>query len=256
MAQAHLLVARSLLLLSALISINAIGLEATSLRGTVHAAGNHSKPHLLGFPESEEGPRVGDVVSRQILLYPWEKRLAVLLMAVVTFGTAVLYRWRKQWPPADPDMQGFNLRVWSSGPFDCFQDIPISCWSCFCPAIRWADSMAMIGQVGFWLGLTVFVVFNLLSSGGTYGICAWVTACAVFAFFRQRFRRGFDMEGQGSVFAFCGDCCFYIFCTPCAVAQEARHVELAAKADHSFVTAQRPKSEVEQSASPEPLQMS
>eukprot|EP00441_Pelagodinium_beii_P020651 CAMPEP_0197655218 /NCGR_PEP_ID=MMETSP1338-20131121/39323_1 /TAXON_ID=43686 ORGANISM="Pelagodinium beii, Strain RCC1491" /NCGR_SAMPLE_ID=MMETSP1338 /ASSEMBLY_ACC=CAM_ASM_000754 /LENGTH=250 /DNA_ID=CAMNT_0043230823 /DNA_START=88 /DNA_END=840 /DNA_ORIENTATION=- len=156
---------------------------------------------------------------------------AALISAALTFAFAALYRCMKK-PPAVDELQSADLQKWSSSPMDCCEDVEVCCWSTLCPAVRWADSMDMVGQISFWLGVLSFVALSLLSGllGG-----GWLLLAFALAMFRQHFRRVFDIDGQGEFSTFCFDCCLYIWCAPCAIAQEARHVEFAAKVNHKAV---------------------
>eukprot|EP00930_Biecheleria_cincta_P047982 TRINITY_DN33374_c0_g1_i1.p1 TRINITY_DN33374_c0_g1~~TRINITY_DN33374_c0_g1_i1.p1 ORF type:complete len:286 (-),score=53.28 TRINITY_DN33374_c0_g1_i1:189-998(-) len=142
-------------------------------------------------------------------------------------------------PAADSSLENKELSTrWSSGPFDCFSDMPICLWSCCCPAVRWAGTMEMVGLMGFWAAFALIMCFELL---GMLPVLALVTFAVPFVltYFRNKIRLAFGMPGANEFGTMCGDCVFVTCCTCCAISQEARHVELAASANHEVVASQR-----------------
>lgn len=169
-------------------------------------------------------------------------QLSSLVWLGLFLGFAAFYKWIKRWPHVEPNFtERANMRVWSSGPFDCFQDLPICCWSCWCPLIRWADSVEMLGFMAFWVAIAIFLAIDFLTYIGLGFF--WLLAISILTYHRQKMRRSFNMDGQGEFCTYCGDCFLYLCCSPCAVAQEARHVEFAAMVDHEAVKHQRPREE-------------
>mmetsp|Transcript_78018 Transcript_78018/g.129178 ORF Transcript_78018/g.129178 Transcript_78018/m.129178 type:complete len:327 (+) Transcript_78018:57-1037(+) len=165
---------------------------------------------------------------------------------VVGLLAAVIYRCKKRWPEVET-AQGReeDLKEWSSGHFDCLSEPAICCASCCCPCIRWADTMDMANIVAFWPAAFVFL-FLLVSN-------FWVPAfmlinIALLTYGRQMLRKGFGMKEQTTARSLCGDCLYVSFCTPCAITQEARHVEKAAKVGHPLLESKRPMAP--QSAAP------
>lgn len=127
---------------------------------------------------------------------------------------------------------------WSSGPFDCFSDMPICLWSCCCPAVRWAGTMEMVGLLGFWAAFALIVSLEVL---GMIPVLAAFTLLLPFllTYFRNNIRVAFGMPGANEFGTMCGDCVFVTCCTCCAISQEARHVQMAAEANHEVVASQR-----------------
>lgn len=147
--------------------------------------------------------------------------------------TAWRYKSRKRWP--DTEQKGLlhndaEFREWTSGPFDCLQDISVCFWACMCPCIRWADSLETAGILRFWVALAFFANLMLLNSIES-GLLLWLVGALSWMAFRQQLRRRFGMESDttGTLF---NDWALYCFCCPCAIAQEARHVEAASRAGH------------------------
>lgn len=173
---------------------------------------------------------------------------------VVGLLAAVIYRCRKRWPEVQEMAEGSDaeLKEWSSGHFDCLSEPAICCTSCCCPCIRWADTMDMANIVAFWPAAAVFL-FLMVSN---FWVPAFVLInVALLTYGRQMLRKGFGMKEQATARSLCGDCLYVSFCTPCAITQEARHVEKAAKVGHSVVESKRPVTSAPQAApaSPAPV---
>jgi len=154
---------------------------------------------------------------------------SVIWCTLVTLAACV-YRSQKSFPQAISSRSKQDFNDWTSGPFDIHSDLKVCCWSCWCPCIRWADNMDMLGILGFWVGLLLFCGLIILTTvpGGLF---LWLVAVLLWMSFRQQLRLKFDME-QSTVRTFLGDCALYCCCWPCAIAQEARHIEEACRAAH------------------------
>jgi len=150
---------------------------------------------------------------------------------------AVLFRKYDQWPAVDESVKNSNLKQWSSSPFDCFADMPICLWSCCCPAVRWAGNMEMVGLLTFWVAFGLFMGFEVLGMAGI-GL-GGLAIILMLTYFRNKIRQKFGMDGANECGTVCGDCIFVCCCSCCAIAQEARHLKLAAEANHEVVAAQR-----------------
>lgn len=190
-------------------------------------------PHFIG----KEPPAGSVVISRSeyvaaIISY-------VFIWSVAIAFTGFLYQRIKVWPSVDSEREYTDFSKWTSGPFDCTQDPKICLWSFLCPCIRFADNVSMLGIMQYWLALALMSCVWLLN-GISGGMLIWCCSAFAWMLLRQKFRAKFDMEGQHEFSYMLGDYILYILCVPCAISQEARHIELAAKADHEAVKAQRP----------------
>lgn len=143
---------------------------------------------------------------------------------------ACVYRSQKQFPQAVSSRSTKDFDDWTSGPFDFCTDAKVGCWSCWCPCIRWADNMDMLGIVSFWVGLLLFCGLIMLTTIPG-GLLLWLVAVLLWMSFRQQTRLKFDME-KSTLRTLIGDCALYCCCWPCAIAQEARHIEEACRAAH------------------------
>lgn len=121
---------------------------------------------------------------------------------------------------------------WKHGLFACFGDIPLCLFSWCCIPLRWADTMDKAndrsGQkvnrkmfMSYWLAVVVYILLvalNPLLAGFTSIICL-----ALCVMMRQKLRKLYDIK-FGS-WTYLEDCCTYLWCSCCAIVQEARHVE-------------------------------
>lgn len=159
--------------------------------------------------------------------------VSILIWCTLVCCAARFYKSNKPRVMALSSRPESDFNDWTSTPFDMFSDWKVCCWSCWCPCIRWADTMDMLGIVGFWVGLLVFcglVLLNALPGG----LLLWFVASLLWMSFRQQLRMKFDME-HNTFRTFMGDWSLYCCCWPCAIAQEARHIEEACRADHKAI---------------------
>lgn len=158
-----------------------------------------------------------------------------IIMLVIV---AAFYKYYyKQLPAVDEKSKGMVLEEWTSGPFECTADLPTCFWACCCTPIRWADTISMAGLLQFWWA---FAIFTLLLLFPLPIPVIHLLPFLVATFYRQKLRELFKMPGYGEAQTVCGDCVLMTCCLPCAVAQEARHIETAAKAGHEAIQEQLP----------------
>lgn len=164
----------------------------------------------------------------------------LIILATLMTAAALTFRYMAKWPEVDESMMPKEkLSSWSSGPFDCFEDMNICCWTCWCPGVRWAGNMDMMGFLKFWPAFFLFLFFDLMPAIPFCSClcCGW---CAVLTYYRNRLRAAFGMAGANECPSVVGDCAFVTCCTICAVSQEARHIQTAATVNHEAIAAQRP----------------
>jgi Cys-rich protein (TIGR01571 family) len=127
---------------------------------------------------------------------------------------------------------------WSDGICDCFQDVPSCCCSFWFSPYRFAKTLqnASLGQFGsslvmYLIPWLVFVVFDLLAAEQVTTCCKWAVYVYAVAYiimiiigtvYRVRIRQKYQIPGGEFE-----DCCCHFWCEPCAIAQEARHVDRA-----------------------------
>lgn len=131
----------------------------------------------------------------------------------------------------------------SHGLCSCRDTPRLSCFTCCCMGVRWADSVRMASSFSFlaavlvWLGVQ-FIAMMFSGRADVNGIllwlfAAWLGVAIVGTIFRQKLRRIFEMEaGCGVVFM---DCMKWAFCCCCAAIQEARQLEDAKELGHPAV---------------------
>lgn len=165
--------------------------------------------------------------------------ISVIIYAGFIALVAFVYKTNRKWPAVDKPGHGEekDLANWSTGPFDCTHDLTGFVFACCCSGIRVAESVSMVGVLGFWVTLAILEAVLLASSFLPFLGLGLVIAGILW---RQTFRKRFNMPGQGECFTYLTDGLLYTCCVPCAVAQEARHLEEAAKHDHPAVKDQRP----------------
>jgi len=97
-----------------------------------------------------------------------------------------------------------------------------------CPCLRMADTWAKEPYPmmhTFWGALLLIVCLTALSQL-TFGL----TTCISFVlclYFRQKLRHQYGLQSGGMTWL--GDCCVWLWCPCCAIAQEARQVEFVQK---------------------------
>lgn len=165
--------------------------------------------------------------------------ITIGIQAVLLILMSFFYFYNKY--PAEPELQGGTdveefYKNWESGLCDCMDEPGILLVACFCPCVRWADTMYMIGLLPYSTGAFIFFVMYCMSSyGGLFvpwaSVAIWVAMALVLMACRQQLRRHFGME-HGTSSSIMEDLLFYLFCVPCAVAQEGRHVDAAEAAGH------------------------
>lgn len=129
------------------------------------------------------------------------------------------------------------VTVWSDSLFDCASDLSSCCISCLLPPVRWAQTAERAGLMRFSTALAtvgvpaavavgLYVAAVAVGVGGlqdTLVVLALCAALVAFAFGwrgRGHLRRRYGIEPDE-----CADCAVWFFCSCCAVAHEARHVD-------------------------------
>lgn len=155
---------------------------------------------------------------------------SVAVWAVLAFAAGFFYKTHRATPTLELEKArtAFKEQDFVHGPFDCFGDMEVCCWSFWCGAVRWSDSMNAVGVLTFWLALSFLVVAESLSAiPGLLFI--WALGAMVCTYFRQELRRALDMENEN----LCCDLFMWCCCPCCAIAQEARQVKEARKLEQA-----------------------
>lgn len=120
------------------------------------------------------------------------------------------------------------------GAFACCEDVSLCCFACWCGGVRWADNMYRMGYMGFWFGLSVFLVMHLANGFLQGGFAMWVLIAMVLTYFRQEMRKSFNLKNDHETVL--KDLCLWCCCALCAIVQETRQLDDAPrKKDDSSV---------------------
>lgn len=224
--------------------VSAVQMKTTALKATAGEAGADLVPTEALLAIAHEVHRT--LLDGASYMFPalqsstWAAIRMSFLSLIIWWAMVVLVAWRYRenkkcvvmaphGVPSSPCQQDFS--TWTSGPFDCLQDLKICFWAFLCPCIRWADNVDMVGIAGFWAGLSLFGCFLFFLHSLASAILLWFVASLFSMSFRHELRRRFGMECD-STDAYCADWALHCCCWPCTVAQEARHLEEAMKAGH------------------------
>jgi len=127
-----------------------------------------------------------------------------------------------------------HLRQFSSGLFGCRKQLGITFWSFCCPGIRWSDTMDKLGIHRFWKGFWLMTALYCISFIPKATLICQLMVVMYMTYHRQELRQAFKFEEQGGA-TWITDCCTYVWCMGCAVAQEARHTRIACVISHEAV---------------------
>lgn len=160
----------------------------------------------------------------------------LLVWLALVLASAVLYRRYKEYlqdelPPDSHLPQQLNGN-WRYGFWDCLSVPKMCIFSLCCPVIRWSDTAAMAGFLGFWVAFalwTTLVICNVL-----VGFLLGLLTTVVGVYYRQRIRGLFQIE-KGTFATIALDILAYCFCPCLAILQEGRVLEEAYLCHHEAV---------------------
>jgi Cys-rich protein (TIGR01571 family) len=115
-----------------------------------------------------------------------------------------------------------GLDDFSTTLFGCNEHPTICFWSCCCPGIRWADTAARTKITEYWIAFAIVTAMYCLMFLPIANCVVFLLIVGYMTYARQAFREFFSLEKGGSTFAI--DCCSYLWCFACTIAQDARHV--------------------------------
>jgi len=106
---------------------------------------------------------------------------------------AVIYKKNMAIPERDMESflanNSFQGEDFKHGVFSCFDEPKLSLCACCCGCLPWADSMDVLGFLGFWIAVLILIGVSLLDT--LTGGISWLFAAAVFTYFRQQIRKKF-----------------------------------------------------------------
>lgn len=174
------------------------------------------------------------LVGAPLSYLTWTVRFALsLVYVVVVLSVAVWYRVTRMQPMPSPrsaesketercaheggdtvDEGGFSDRL----VLDWMSNKSICAWSIIFPCVRWADTMHQLRFMYFFAAVSVWATF-LMFNGALFGL-GFIALVLLGGINRVLMRR--KLQYKPALFQ---DACAWLCCMPCALAQEARHVE-------------------------------
>jgi len=121
-----------------------------------------------------------------------------------------------------------SFTEWRHDLFDCCGEPVVCILACMFPSISLADNMTKTRSGAFFA--TVIVSAFIIASNFMVIILPWFAFAMYCTFQRQKLRAAFEMELVDNSIGM--DCLSYVFCNPCTLTQDARHIQEAAEAGH------------------------
>lgn len=153
-------------------------------------------------------------------------RLVAFIVEVLPFLIAAFIydRFRKTMRFEQAATTKIPENGFSHGLFSCFESPKITLLAWCCGPIRWADTLDKGSPVlmKYWTAVIVFVL--LMGFAPLLGGLSSLILLVLCTIMRQRLRQQFGIQAGGKTVV--EDCCTYTWCGCCAVAQEARQVEV------------------------------
>ncbi|XP_050270233.1 cell number regulator 2-like [Quercus robur] len=117
-------------------------------------------------------------------------------------------------PAANPDLKSHpeSPVPWSTGLFNCCDDVNSCCLTCWCPCITFGRIAEIVDRGSTSCGV----------SGALYTLILFVTGCSCLysCFYRSKLRGQYFLEESP-----CTDCCIHCCCEECALCQEYRELK-------------------------------
>jgi len=142
----------------------------------------------------------------------------------LSFLGAVVYRHSllKGKPKLIAPLQGGDhVPFPSTGLFECWGDPLGFLAALFCPCIRWGATLHLAGVGSFYLVVMAFAA-AVLGQMVTMGLSLIIVTC-LGVIYRNKLKKTVDPGAHGVVFQ---DVLMWFCCWACAIAQEARHMDL------------------------------
>lgn len=165
-----------------------------------------------------------DTLHGRKLVKHWKGAVAsacLWLMFTALFG----FFYRSSYASGDLKfVSSFASEDWSTGLCSCqtWMSRPsIFCMSWWCPSVRWSQTVAMTQIAGFW---EAFICFNLSNLIAVIPLVGSPFAAALDTYDRIILRKKLGMPAAGCAVS-TRDCCLFMCCSTCMIAQEAYHVE-------------------------------
>jgi len=180
---------------------------AYRLRGTVMALEQRAEP------QQDAGVVLASAVA------------SVFVWSVFFLAAAFLYKKTMGMSELDiekySESNSFKGEDFKHSVFLCHEAPKLCLCGFFCSGLPWADTMGVLGLIGFWMGLLLWVCAVFLDS--LTGGISWLFMAAVFTYFRQQIRKKFEMKNETTDMV--TDYALWVFCPCCSIVQEARQAQ-------------------------------
>lgn len=137
--------------------------------------------------------------------------------------------------PAKVNDTTLSFKGWRHELFDCGNASLFCLMSLVFPSLGLADNLTKTRSGAFFA--TVIASAFLIAMNFMVLVLPWCAFAVYCTYHRQQLRDAFEMEpDDNSMYT---DCLLYLFCNPCTLTQDARHIREAAQAGHPAVERER-----------------
>lgn len=120
-----------------------------------------------------------------------------------------------------------DLMFWRNGLCSCLEEMDTCVCAFLCPCIRWAETLSYVpGLLSFWNAFFLYLICWFLARVPHIWVFGWLCLGLLGAIYRQELKKTFRFRDRGNIAL---DCLTFLFCSCCAISQEARQVEEAIK---------------------------
>jgi len=158
----------------------------------------------------------------------FRQRVLIACISWLIYVVFALLVWSLIYPPAPEPLANTGdvedpVQTFQQGHFQCLQRTDICLCACFCPGLRWADTMSLAGFLKISTGLTLVFFCALLNGfvNTTFALGPFTYLLALF--YRLKLREQFG-DDPWSLHSISVDVVYLLFCPWCALSQEARVV--------------------------------
>merc|ERR1719433_2184983 len=150
----------------------------------------------------------------------------MILWTVVNIAVAFAYGYAKKEPGANLLSSGsredFAHGDWHTNVLQCFREPRLLIFTCFFPAVRWAENMRLANLCRFWMAFVILLLLMDLSMSGFWYCVPMLIAIGVCS--RQAVRKMFNIP-HGTWRTILADTFLYSFCCVLPMVQEAQQLE-------------------------------
>lgn len=198
------------------------GVDTDDIPGLDSIKDDLKKPWKM--PKEQRKLWMGTLHLKQKAVEQWKSAVAstfLWFMFTALFG----FFYRESYASIDLKFEStYTSEDWSTGICACetwMARPSIFCMSFWCPAVRWSQTVAMTQISDFWQAFFCFNIANLLA---VIPLVGTPFAAALDTYDRMLLREKLGMPTASHTVCI-RDCCCFMCCTTCMIAQEAYHVE-------------------------------